>query len=367
MVRAANYIVLFIISGSLSCKGALAVNSDNRGLIHYNLNIHTGSALPHHLSMTYLNREYIKSVEFNAWFDNTTISNSHKTILGAGYFFSNLGNRAVYGNFHAPYFGMINPLFTNKWPVKLKIGVGIACATKKYDIETNYFNRAIGSHLNAYGQVTLTGDIPLKNDKWVIRPGISFHHLSNGKIVSPNQGINLLTISAGIDFRSGHEHSGSFVLKKDATAKGKNRFSVIFAPGVKQVDRRVDKQILTSSLLFEYGYMYRPERSIGLGIGFFYNDTWAYIPYIRTEKDDSLPPFQSALHISVQRNKGPLAFFLHPGIYIYMPAKDKPYMTNRIGMKYSFENNITLQFSIKSHWFAIADYFEWGIGYEFNR
>ena len=245
--------------------------------------------------------------------------------------------------------------------------MGAAYATKKFDLDNNYFNREIGSHFNIYVQLSLAGSVPLIKDKWIFRPGISFYHISTGAVVAPNQGLNLLTFNAGIDFSTGN----SFPVKQGSTddlpATGKNRYSIIYAPGIKQMDRRIDKQIFTSSLIFDYGYAYRPGRSIGMGISFFYNDSWAYIPYNRVTKDESLSPFQSALHLSVQMNKGPLAFILHPGIYIYMPAKEKSYVTNRVGVKYSLQNNLTFQFSIKAHWFAIADYIEWGIGYEFNR
>jgi hypothetical protein len=338
--------------------------SDNKGNVLYNMTVHAGTALPHNDMLIYLNREYIRSIELNAWLGNSEIQR-YNPILGGGYLLSNLGNRNVFGEIHAAYFSLLNPMHTNKLHLDLKINLGIAYATKKYDVHNNYFNRGIGSHLNMYGQIAVTGMFPVKGNTWMLRPGISLHHVSNGTVVSPNSGINMLTIHAGMDFRSEHSHSGTFAIERDTLSYGKNRFAVIFAPGIKQMDRRIDKQIFTSSLIVDYGYMMGPEFSIGMGLGFFYNDTWAYSPYL--EKDKSLSPFQAALHVSLQRDMGPLAFFLHPGTYIFMPARDIPYFTGRLGLRYKFENNLTLQFAIKHHWFAIADYFEWGIGYEFKR
>ena len=367
MFKSGHHILPMLTLVCINMLNPRVSSAEGNKSVYYNLSIHAGSVLPHHISMVYLNREYLRSIELNVWFGNPEGQKTHNPVLGPGYFYSSLGNKDVYGNFHAAYFGMLNQRISKRLPVQLKTGLGIAYATKKFDLETNYFNRAIGSHLNAYGQISLSGKINIVDDKLIFRPGISFHHISNGRVVTPNQGINLLTLNAGLDFRSAHTHSGSFVLERDTITKGKGRFSVVFAPGIKDIDRRIDKQIFTSSLIFDYGYIYRPERSLGIGISFFYNKTGAYLPVTGTEKGDSFFPFQSALHISLQRDKGPLAFILHPGIYIYNQARDRPYMTNRLGIKYSFENNLTLQFSIKSHWIAIADYFEWGIGYEFNR
>ncbi len=361
-----GYQILLLTMVCLNLFNHRGVSAESNKYIYYNLSIHGGSVLPHHASVVYLNREYLNSIELNTWFGHYDGKETGNPILGPGYFYSNLGNKDVYGNFHAAYFGILNQRINRKLPVQLKTGVGIAYATKKFDIESNYLNRAIGSHLNAYGQLSLSGKFPITEDRLIFRPGISVHHISNGRVAAPNQGINMLTFSAGLDFRSDHTHSGTLKLERDTITKGKGRFSLVFAPGIKEIDRRIDKKIITSSLIFDYGYIYRPERSLGLGISFFYNETEAYLPFDRTEKDDSFFPFQSALHISLQRNIGPLAFILHPGVYIYNQAKDWPYMTNRLGIKYLFENNLTLQFSIKAHWAAIADYIEWGIGYEFN-
>ncbi len=359
----------FLLLTSVFLTGAVchAYNLESKRPINYSINFHFGSGLPHHPSQVYFNNEYIKSLELNAWFYDLNGKGSKNSIPGAGYFFSNLGNSGFYGNFHSLYLSLLNPPISSVVPVQFKLGFGIAYATKKFDIETNPFNRAIGSHLNAYGQISLTGRIAAGDEKLLIRPGVSFHHISSGSVVAPNQGINMVTFHAGFEFKSGHSHSGTIALERDITAGIKNRFSIILAPGTKQVDWRNDKQILTSSLIFDYGYIFRPQKSIGMGISLFYNDSWAYVPYTRTTRDESLSPFQSAFHISMQLNKGPLAFILHPGVYIYNTARDFPYLTHRLGIKYSLANNLTFQVSIKSHWFAVADYFEWGIGYEFTR
>jgi hypothetical protein len=367
MKQAYKYTAAVIILTGFSYVYSPVNSAENTRPVFYNLNFHGGTGLPHHPTQVYFNKEYIKSIELNAWFYGSNQSGINNSILGAGYLFSNLGNKNIYGNVHSLYMNMLNPLVSGRLPVQIKTGLGIAYVTKKFDTETNNFNRAMGSHLNAYGHIAISGRIPFVEDRLIFRPGITFHHVSSGAITMPNQGLNMLTINAGIEFSSGHSHSGFFVLKRDKLHLLKNRFSVIYAPGIKQVDWRLDKQIFTSSLILDYGYNFRPERSIGAGISLFYNDTWAYLPYTRPAKDDSLSPFQSAVHISLQIDRGPVAFILHPGIYIYMPAIDRPYLTNRLGMKYSLANNITFQFSIKAHWFAIADYFEWGIGYEFYK
>lgn len=358
---------IFIFLTFIPASHAVAQTETIPGHIFYNLNIHSGTVLPHHPSLAYLNRDYARSVEFNIWFDNPQYSKKYNSLPGAGYFFSSLGNNDVYGNLHAAYLNILNPNILGKLPVQFNIGVGLGYATKRFDIDDNYLNRAIGSHLNAYGRFSLSGEFPLVNDRWIFRPGISFHHMSNGAVVAPNQGLNLLTLHAGIGLRTGHEYPGRPTSDLDTLQRKRHRLAVIYAPGIKQMDRRIDKQIFTSSFIIDYGYRFNNSASAGVGLNFFYNDTWAYIPYVRTEKNQEISPFQSSLHLSLQLNRGPLAFIFHPGVYIYNEALEKTSMANRLGLKYSFTNNLTLQFAIKSHWFAIADYVEWGFGYEINR
>lgn len=336
-----------------------------KGYLLYDLNLHYGAMMPHHDVLEVLNQENIKGFELMTWFNPGGAEQTGNSILGAGYIFSGLGNHEVFGNMHAAYMGMLTPRLIKRIPVRLKIGLGPAYATKKHGRD-NLLNPAIGSHLNAYGQLSLIGEITVFQDRWVLRPGISFHHISNGIIVAPNQGLNLLTFHAGLNYLSGHRHSGAMLITREKKVSERNRFTIMLAPGIKQVHRTMDHQILTSSFIIDYNFIYRPEKRIGMGINFFYNDTWAHFPHITTEDEEPPAPFQSSVHLSLQLDQGPISFILHPGLYIYKPSEETPLFTNRLGVKYSFRNNLVAQFSIKHHWFAIADYFEWGIGYEFK-
>jgi len=319
--------------------------------------------MPHNEMLDALNQEQIRGFEVNAWFGGSTAERINRPKLGAGYFFSNLGNHEVLGNIHALYMSILYPVYSGRFSVEFKPNLGVGYATKKHDPQHNARNRALGSHLNFYGQLSFTGRVPLAGSRWVFRPGISFHHASNGIVVAPNTGLNILTFHAGFDFRSDQGYPERLRLEETTYFNGRNRFAFYYAAGIKQVDREMDKQIFTSSLVFDYGFRLLPSLSIGAGMGLFYNETWRYLS--SGNSNGSLPPVQAAIHLSLQKDTGPLSFFLHPGTYIYLPGEEEvPYFTGRLGMRYKFANNLTLQFAIKHHWFALADYFEFGIGYE---
>jgi hypothetical protein len=361
MARYAIHLSFLIFSGfTLN-----AAPPENKSQVVYHLNLLTGTILPHHESIIYFNRDYIRGLELNAWIRQGENS-PYNSRLGIAYLVSGLGNREIYGHNHALFCNILGKPYGNFLPLQINFGFGVSWLTKKFDLESNYFNRAIGSHLNVYAQAGAKVKIPI-DSRTILNSGLHIHHVSNGSVNAPNQGLNYLTLNVGIEFRSDHTFRSLYRDTKIGAEKGDHRFAFIYAPGIKESDRRVDKQFFTSSFIFDYGYFFHAARSVGLGLSIFYNDTWAYIPFIRTDKNRDFAPFQSAVHLSWQMNRGPLAFILHPGFYIYHPAPNAPFMTNRFGLKYSFVNNFCLQIAVKAHWFANADYFEWGIGYEFKK
>ena len=364
-----GYILCILLFLSLPLlSGNNGSTTDDKGVTWFNLNIHQGTMTPHYALQAALKENRITGLDISGVFLNKNETTLQSTVIGLGYYFANLGNNDIYGFVHSAYLGMWFPLLTGSIPVQLKTALGPGYVTQKYHPSSNHLNRAIGSNFNAFGQISLTGNIHLMSDKWLLRTGISFNHVSNGLIVAPNQGINTLTFHAGLDLNTGISHSGAMSVGRRKYSPGRQSFNISVASGIKQVDEDTGKQIITSSLILDYGYMLLPALNTGLGVGFYYNDTWAFQRFNSTLDEDNPPiPFQSALHLVLELEKKPLAVVLNPGFYIYRPTDEIPWFTGRLGFRYYFRNNISLMFGIKHHWFALADYFEWGVGYRFLR
>ncbi|TVQ88862.1 MAG: hypothetical protein EA393_08145, partial [Bacteroidetes bacterium] len=200
------YFILWFTAAFLTCTGTHASRPEYSGAVHYNMKVHFGRMLPHNILLDSLNQERIRGFEANAWFGESSSESINRPKLGAGYFFSNLGNHEVLGNIHSLYMSILYPVYTGRLSVEFNSNLGIGYATKPHDPENNPNNKAIGSRLNFYGQLSFTGRVPLGDSRWVFRPGVSFHHVSNGTVVAPNSGINKLTFHAGFDFRSDHAY-----------------------------------------------------------------------------------------------------------------------------------------------------------------
>jgi hypothetical protein len=59
---------------------------------------------------------------------------------------------------------------------------------------------------------------------------------------------------------------------------------------------------------------------------------------------------------------GKLSLPVELGYYLHSKFKGNGMFYHRIGFRYHFNNNLILTFALKSHW-AVAHYFEYGIGY----
>jgi len=235
-------ILLFLSLPLLSGNNGSA--TDDKGVTWFNLNIHQGTMTPHYALQAALKENRITGLDISGIFLNKNETTLQSTVIGLGYYFANLGNNDIYGFVHSAYLGMWFPLLTGSIPVQLKTALGPGYVTQKYHPSSNPLNRAIGSNFNAFGQISLTGNIHLMSDKWLLRTGISFNHVSNGLIVAPNQGINTLTFHAGLDLNTGISHSGAMSVGRRKYSPGRQSFNISVASGIKQVDEDTGKQII---------------------------------------------------------------------------------------------------------------------------
>ena len=136
--------------------------------------------------------------------------------IGVGARYLNLGNNAILGSAIAAY-GYINMPFYNgtHFRIGARPTVGIAAVTKTYANtykgENLYqdhdgANWSIGSVLNAYLALELYMDFPIK-DGWEITLNGGWHHISNGSIMHPNAGYNMLGGELGLRY---HPHEKDY-------------------------------------------------------------------------------------------------------------------------------------------------------------
>jgi hypothetical protein len=130
MYRFINYLMAFFWPFLISGFTSGSPLPEKQGQIFIIISISIPARLPHNDMLIYLNREYIRGLETNVWFGNP-YPGTNNPDLGAGYVFSNLGNRDVFGHIHAAYLSILNPLGQEAFSPDLKINLGIGMGNKK--------------------------------------------------------------------------------------------------------------------------------------------------------------------------------------------------------------------------------------------
>ena len=122
---------------------------------------------------------------------------------------------------------------------------------------------------------------------------------------------------------------------------------------------------------FAYGIqanMYRVlnyKNKLGGGIEMAYNNAtkqvWANDSVFTTKIADIV---QAGVKISYSFNMNRLSLPVDFGMYVYKKQGYNGMFFHRVGLRYLVTEHIIANFTLLTH-FAKADYFEWGIGYQF--
>jgi len=252
-----------------------------------------------------------------------------------------------------------------KWNWVYNIGLGVAFNFNYYDPISNPDNILIGSHENVYIAFSLESTYNI-TDHWVAGLGFGFKHFSNGKIVLPNKGINLIPITTRIEY--------SFSNKKPEIHKSKvqkfipfNMLNVFYGFGVKGFE--VDKPVYFKSTL-SANAIRQPNYKIRYGLGFDLFYTAGSLDRVTSDKSDFNKLFSYGITsifewVITQRLYIPLNFG------VYLNKNEENYETRffqRLGMRYLFgkHNKMLVGVSLKVTEFH-ADFVEWTVGYTFKN
>jgi hypothetical protein len=332
--------------------------------------LHYGTVLPHSETIEYSLEKNIERFEL------TLTTNSYGRSawdqpyrfprLGAGYLFSSLGSNVVFGHAHAlflfmdiPFSGREKKLFTS-----YQISFGMAYLDKVFDINENPLNMAISSGLNVYGCFNINAKYRLDNRN-ELRAGFGLSHFSNGKLATPNLGINSFTLSAGYSYALS-DYRYTRIKRNTKPQLKKQQAELLFSGGTKTDDQVSGKYYMIASLVADYKYVPGLKYSFGVGSDFFYDESLG--PNKVADEGgtfSSADLFQAGVHGAFYVRYSRLNIMLQVGTYVYANYYKYARVYSRIGLRYEIIPNILLNFSLKSH-YAIADFIEWGIGYRFN-
>jgi hypothetical protein len=349
------------ISQEISWKDRLYVETEG----------HYGFVVPHHNFIAYFITDHVRGFQVNVGLHTNGEKNwqqyYHMPNIGLGFYHSGLGNKEVFGEVNA-LFCYVERFFLNedkRFNFGNRISFGLDYINKKYDINQDNFDVAIGSHINVFLNYSLEIKARL-SPQLNLKFGAGFSHTSNGNIKSPNKGLNLFTSFVGIQYSFKPWHVQPRLLLTE-TEESKNKFLLSLAFGKKQVDSYVNKTIIPLAVSGEYGRKVSRTGWLGSSLN-IYND-----PSIK-KKMESLGDTASyadniriTLNLSYEIFMGRLSYVFQPGIYLKNNYKVNGLISNRIGLRYKLTDHLITGVTIKAHWVAVADFIEFGVGYQWHK
>ncbi|MFI5219310.1 MAG: acyloxyacyl hydrolase [Bacteroidia bacterium] len=283
--------------------------------------------------------------------------------IGLKYFYFDLGNPEQIG-FGQAVIPFVNfPICTNeKIHFGFSYGWGLGYVQRPFNYKTNYENVSIGSHVNS--AIHFAAALKIKLFKQTdFNTGINLTHFSNGAIITPNQGINIASIQAGITRHFGDTKP----LVKDSIPEFKKHYknAVYIGTGIKQIYPVMGPQFFAVILSVSRFKQFTRKSAAGLALDYHYDNSLIY----RLE-DGSLMQYgfvygtRAGISAGYEMILSDFSMMIQMGGYFYNQLKTDGNVYHRLSLKYHFHKNYFVCFNLKSHW-AKADFFETGVGIRF--
>jgi len=332
------------------------------------LNYHQGLFVPKNQNINYLIQDKISAFEIKLAIHPTSQKQWVRQFavrkIGLGYYQGTLGNTSSLGDVQSltPFiqFGIKS---WDRFQINTDIGLGIAMMSKYFNPVNNYSNKLIGSKYNAHIKVGLEANYSLY--RFDLTSGLVFSHFSNGSRKHPNDGLNMVTASVGINYKFGK--TIPTVIKPQTYSKLKDELTAIINQSWKETSEQDPHTYYVSSINLSYTKGINSRQRIGGGIDLFYDESVDRGYWTRTPKTSFKNRISQAVFLSHELVLSQVSFITQIGFYtLYKTKPDNNPFYNRLGLRYQFSKHFLANFSLKGY-LGSSDFIEMGIGYYFNK
>lgn len=358
------FILIIIIPLSLSLKS----QSYNSYFNQFEIKGHYGITIPHHEQMKYLINSNVGILELNYSIKTDGSKPWHHTWrfpeMGVGYILGGLGNINVFGFSQSAFWFFGVPIVeTDNFLFKYRLGGGIAFLSDKYDYRSNYYNVAIGSHLNAHLHFSLLCDYKPFDIPLYLTGGFAYNHFSNGAVETPNLGLNQVSVTMGVKYLYSLYNYSLPKNQSQYMYNSELELSAYYAAATKENSTYENKKYFINSLVFDAASRITKKRSLGGGINIIYD------PSLQTLMEDDYNNVSNLFRIGIHAMQelyftDNLSMPIYVGTYVmnsYKPDGKKIWIYSKLGIRYTFEDLIFVNINLKTHT-SVADYIELGVG-----
>lgn len=350
----------------LSSAGLRAQDQTRERDARITLSGHYGFLISHHSTMRYLVKGHVGGMELT-WAKPTYGEQQWHRIYdhptwGFSYIHLDLANPKVLGNLDGLY-GFINFPKGRKKRTNIRVGLGLAYLSQRFDRLENHKNIAIGSHLNGLISLGINRDFKLSKHLR-LATAISLTHASNGSSKVPNLGINIPTVSLGLTYDLAKEARKKITDSLPA-ADEKVRYTAIAASGFTEIEPVGGKKYIITEVMGHAAWPLGHAWHVTGGIDLMYNP--ANIEKLERDTiavSGSFQNMQPGVKLGGEMFIGRLSMPLEMGVYLYTKMKRNGLIYHRLGLRYQLNERWLVNFTMKTH-FAKADYLAWGVGYRF--
>ena len=239
---------------------------------------------------------------------------------------------------------------------------GASYYTKSFDIQTNHKNIAIGSTINCFAQFRWFWHLKI-NEQFRFEPGFSFSHASNGRSRNPNLGLNVVSLSAALNYRIPTKKTVT-VARIDSSTRARSKNELVFISAIGFNERKIDSDLFRTYLLsLAYQRNVRNTHKFSAGLDFFYDEIYK-LDYqdLLLEYPTGIDAWRVAARAGYSYNIGRISFPIEIGYYIFQKANPDANLVSRIGVRYYGKRGLIVHFGLRTH-YAVAYNFEFGVGY----
>ncbi len=352
-------IVLLIVPGFVHS------NTQNSFFEKAGLSMHGGRVVPHDKAIDPLAKGafLMKHLSFSGQVkgDHEWHALYNYPELGLNFLYTDLGYPEVLGKAFAFFPHIAFNLFSApNFSMGHNQGIGIAYLTRPFHESTNPENAAIGSAVNIVYNMTLEARWVF-TPNWTVYSGLSLTHFSNGRIRTPNKGLNIPAVKLGLGWNFSDNPVARpapvkrrYSMRPEWITLTSGGLSSTYPPG-SPVSRRFSVQST-------FHYPLSQKTGAGLGYDFFYSERKQSAGQDQTH---SIWYNLHGLHLAWQQSFSKLSFIFHKGIYFHDKSNfNESLFYHRVGFRFNPFGGIVFSLSLKTHFFQ-AENLEWGIGYKF--
>ena len=328
---------------------------------------HYGFIWPHHSSIEYSVTSHVPAFEINLLYQTTGKDIWEKLFrkprIGYGFSYYYMRDHDVFGS-ALGFYGLYDIPFLKirSFVSTYRINCGLSYLTEVWDLNDNFLQTAIGSHINIYFRLSMNARLSVsKKSEFIIDAGIT--HCSNGRTTLPNLGINLVTSTIGYIYKFNASNLSEIKYKHPGALKRFN-FNLSYAGGIVAVNHFINERYYKSTMSIQGGYNLNYRRQIGVGFDLFFDGPKKYDfreAGVSNYKTKDLLEAGMLIYQDLIFRK--LVLTIQAGYYLYH-RYDYDMIYNRYGLKYKLNDHTFVSLSLKAHT-TRADFVEWGVGYSF--